>query len=69
MLNCELCDYYKQVISNNKDNVKGICEYTGFVFKNQPEDYDAENYPCYDYQVYNTTVEDDEFGELLVANK
>lgn len=69
MLNCEYCDYYKKVISKNQDNMKGFCEYTGFVFQKNPEDYELEDHPCYDYDVNICGKETEEFNDLEVANK
>lgn len=47
MLNCELCDYYKSLYKNNEDEYEKIsyCEFSGFIFKKEPEEYDIE-YPC-----------------------
>lgn len=53
MLNCDLCEYFKTSQSRNQKIGKCICEITGFVFHKSPEDYDLENYPCYDYQFDN----------------
>lgn len=50
MLNCGLCDYYKTVNSNSKKRSICMCEFTGFVFHKEPEEYEVNNHPCYDYE-------------------
>lgn len=42
MLNCELCDYYRQLNCQGKC---GMCQFTGVIFTKEPEDMEME-YPC-----------------------
>lgn len=60
MLNCELCDYFKTAKSNVSNVSKCMCEFTGFVFHKNPEEYDMEKHPCYDYEVSKKPAEIDE---------
>lgn len=53
MLNCELCDYYKAVNSKNKNVC--MCEFTGFVFHKEPEEYEMNSHPCYAYDANNVS--------------
>ena len=56
MLNCELCNYLKTMKSKNSNESKCICEFTGFVFHKNIEDYDFEIHPCHDYQFSKVSV-------------
>lgn len=51
MLNCELCDYYKTADFKASNSSKCFCEITGFVFHKSVQDYEMENYPCYNYEL------------------
>lgn len=55
MLNCNLCDYYREVQNDGKaDHGKAsFCEFSGFVFNKDLQDLDIE-YPCSDisYEQY-----------------
>lgn len=55
MLNCKLCDFFKSADAFSQSKGKCVCEYTGFIFHKNIEDYDMENHPCYEYQL-NTGV-------------
>lgn len=56
MLNCELCNYLKTKDSKSSNESKCVCEFTGFVFHKNIEDYDIEIHPCYDYQSSKASV-------------
>jgi hypothetical protein len=55
MLNCDLCDYFKMVKSETGASY-GVCEYTGFEFYEDIQDYEIE-YPCSDFEVNEDMVE------------
>ena len=57
MLNCELCNYLKTKESKSSNESKCVCEFTGFVFNKNIEDYDTEIHPCYDYQFSKASVQ------------
>lgn len=71
MLNCELCDYFKETKANAQNVTKCMCEFTGFVFHKNPEDYDMEKHPCYDYEINVVPAEEEEIdiiaSELKLA--
>lgn len=56
MLNCELCNYFKTVDLKNSGKQVGVCEFTGFVFQKNVQDYEIE-YPCYQEQLNEITAE------------
>jgi hypothetical protein len=47
MLDCGICNYYKEVNTDVRKNNSCVCEMTGFEFKKDMEEYEME-YPCYD---------------------
>lgn len=57
MLSCEICAYFKTTRAAAKTNC--MCDLTGFVFHKKVEDYEMENYPCYDYQFNIGSVENE----------
>lgn len=64
MLYCDLCDYCKTAQSRANGQSKCVCEITGFVFHKKPEEYDMENYPCYNYNLNaNAGISDQEIVE------
>lgn len=69
MLNCDLCEYFKTAQSRNQNASKCVCEITGFVFHKNPEDYELENYPCYDYQVNNRVEAEEKIIMVEVKEK
>lgn len=56
MLNCGLCNYYKNVNSNTVNKSICMCEFTGFIFHKQPEEYEMKDHPCYEYEINKGTV-------------
>ena len=56
MLNCQLCNYLKVKEAKISNESKCVCEFTGFVFHKNIEDYDMEIHPCYDYQITKASV-------------
>jgi|GEM_PF-2581544 len=68
MLLCNLCNYYKTSNVKNQIISKFICELTGFVFHNNPEEYNLEKYPCFDYEFKTTKIETEQLRETMTAN-
>jgi hypothetical protein len=65
---CNLCNYYKTANLKTQNTSKCICELTGFVFHNKPEEYNLEKYPCFDYELKTRKIETVELKETLTAN-
>lgn len=68
MLYCDLCNYYKSAQVRGKEESKCMCELTGFVFHLKPEEYDMENYPCFDYEIKTRRIATVQLRESLTAN-
>lgn len=64
MLYCQSCDYLKRNESKSSNECKCVCEFTGFAFHKNIEDYDIEIHPCYNYQISKIAVQ----PKRIVAN-
>lgn len=69
MLYCDLCNYFSSMQSKGQNKSKCVCEITGFVFHKKPEEYDMENYPCYDYEVKSNCADKEELQAIEIAEK
>jgi hypothetical protein len=67
MLSCDLCNYYDD--ASGKKQSKCMCELTGFVFHKKPEEYDLENYPCYDYKITWKKPAEEQYEIIEIAQK
>lgn len=68
MLYCESCDYLKTRVFKSSNESKSVCEFTGFVFDRNIEDYVMEIHPCYDYEVSKSSMQTQP-KRTLVTNK
>lgn len=59
MLNCEKCNYIKEVRSKESKGAHMSCELTGFIFNKNFEDYEMENHPCFNYNIQEEELEAD----------
>lgn len=63
MLSCELCNYIKILGKENSKGAKYFCEFTGYVFYKDIDDYEMKTHPCYGVKYHENLVKSEDLAD------